>query len=63
MNEPSACAPLLDVTLRVGCHLVYEVTGASTLLLNVQPLRDRQHMIIAESLSLGVDLPVEELRR
>jgi len=57
--EPAGRISPLDVTLRVGCHLVYEVTGTSTLLLNVQPLRDRQHMIIAESLSLG-DLPVEE---
>jgi len=55
-----ATLPPLNVTLRVGCHLVYEATGASTLLLNVQPLRDREHMIIAESLSMGRDLPIEE---
>jgi transglutaminase-like putative cysteine protease len=60
MIEPSAYQPLLDVTLRVGCHLVYEATGTATLLLNVQPLRDRQHMIIAESLTMGQNLPIEE---
>ena len=60
MTESAGRSPPLNVTLRLGCHLVYEVTGTASLLLNVQPLRDRQHMIIAESLSLGVDLPVEE---
>jgi len=60
MTEQSARSPLFDVTLRVGCHLVYEVTGTTTLLLNVQPLRDRQHLVIAQSLTLGPDLPVDE---
>ncbi len=49
-----------DVTLRVGCHLVYEAQGPATVLINIQPLRDRRHLVIAESLSLGPDLPVEE---
>src|ERR1700709_2083478 len=60
MIETSVFQPLLNITLRVGCHLVYEVTGTATLLLNVQPLRDRQHMILGESLSMGQNLPIEE---
>jgi transglutaminase-like putative cysteine protease len=52
--------PVFDVTIRVGCHLVYEVTGTATLLVNVRPLRDRKHLVISENLSLGPNLPVEE---
>jgi transglutaminase-like putative cysteine protease len=54
-----AAAPQFDLTVRVGCHLVYEVTGTATLLLNAKPRRDREHHILDESLSLGTDLPVE----
>jgi transglutaminase-like putative cysteine protease len=53
-------SPLFDITLRVGCHLVYEVASRATLLLNVQPLRDRQHLVLSENLSLGPNLPAEE---
>src|SRR4051812_34845999 len=53
-------SPVFDITLRVGCHLIYEVTGRATLLLNVQPLRDRQHLVLSENLSLGPNLPAEE---
>jgi transglutaminase-like putative cysteine protease len=60
MTEQPVQSPPFDVTLRVGCHLVYEVTGTTTLLLNVRPLRDRQHLVISESLTLGADLPAEE---
>ena len=60
MLENSVHRPLLDVTLRVGCHLAYEVTGTATLLLTVQPLRDCRHLVIAESLSLGSNLPADE---
>lgn len=61
INKPPEKNPnTFDITLRVGCHLVYEATGPSTLLLNIQPLRDRQHLIIAESLSMGSDQPIEE---
>jgi transglutaminase-like putative cysteine protease len=53
--------PEFDITLRVGCHLVYEAIGESTLLLNIRPLRDRKHLVIEESLNLGgADQPVEE---
>jgi len=48
------------MTLRVGCRLVYEVSGTAVLLLNVRPLRDRQHLVTTENLSLGANLPAEE---
>lgn len=60
MKPAARRAPVFDLTLRVGCHLVYEVTGSATLLLNVQPLRDRQHLVLAEQLLLGPNLPSEE---
>src|SRR5438105_14607577 len=49
----------MKITLRIGCQLVYKVTGSATLLLNVKPLCDRQHSLAAESLSLD-NLPVDE---
>ncbi len=60
MKQPAIHPPIFDITIRVGCHLVYEANGPSTLLLNIQPLRDRQHLVIAESLRMGDDQPVEE---
>jgi len=50
-----------DLTLRVGCRLEYTVSGSATLLLNVQPLRDRRHLVVDEALVLGAGLPAEEL--
>ncbi len=61
MKESFAIKPEYDVTLRVGCHLVYEALGSSTLLLNIRPLRDRNHLVISESFSLGgADQAVDE---
>jgi transglutaminase-like putative cysteine protease len=60
MSPRPLAPPEFDITLRVGCHLVYEVTGTATLLLNVRPLRDRRHRVMSESLALGNNLPVEE---
>ncbi len=52
----------LDLTVRVGCSLVYEVTGTASLLLNLKLRPDRNHAVIAEALALGLnnDLPAEE---
>lgn len=58
--EPFLPPPEFDVTLRVGCSLVYEVTGTASLLLNVKPRPDRRHLVIAEALTLGNNLPAEE---
>jgi transglutaminase-like putative cysteine protease len=49
-----------DVTVRVGCSLVYEATGPATLLLNVQPRPERTHALLSESLQLGDGLPAVE---
>src|SRR5438045_431689 len=48
-----------DITVRVGCSLVYEVTGTASLLLNLKLHPDRNHVVIAEALALGNDLPAE----
>ncbi len=53
-------APAFDITLRVGCSLTYEVTGAATLLLNLQPRPDRNHSMVFEALALGNNLPFDE---
>lgn len=49
-------SPILDITLRVGCHLVYEASGPAVLLINLRPLADRRHRVLEEVLTLGNDL-------
>jgi transglutaminase-like putative cysteine protease len=44
----------LNLTLRVGCSLVYEVAGTASLLLNLKPRPDRRHVVLAEALSFGL---------
>lgn len=60
MATPNPPSPALDVTVRVGCSLVYEVTGSAMLLLNLQPCRNRNHEVVFEALSLGDNLPAEQ---
>jgi transglutaminase-like putative cysteine protease len=48
--------PKFDLTVRVGCSLAYEVSGTATLLLNVRPRPDRNHLVLAEALTLGDNL-------
>ena len=60
MATPSTESPKFDVTVRVGCSLVYEVTGSAMLLLNLRPCPDRNHAIVFEALALGDALPAEE---
>ena len=54
MPSPSV-PPTLDITVRVGCSLVYEVTGTATLLLNLRPRPDRNHVVLAEAMVLGLN--------
>jgi len=54
MPSPSV-PPTLDITVRVGCSLVYEVTGTATLLLNLRPRPDRNHVVLAEAMALGLN--------
>jgi transglutaminase-like putative cysteine protease len=51
--------PDLDLTVRIGCSLAYEVTGTAALCLNVQPRPSRDHAVIFEALTLGAGLPAE----
>jgi transglutaminase-like putative cysteine protease len=57
---PELALPRLDLTVRVGFHLAYEVTGTATLLLNAQPHRNAAHQVLSEALNLGTDQPVEQ---
>ncbi len=52
--------PDLDITLRVGCRLVYEATGPATLLLNLKLRPGTHHAVLAEALTLGDSLPFDE---
>jgi transglutaminase-like putative cysteine protease len=49
-----------DITVRVGCSLVYEVTGEASLLLNVKLRPDGDYAILSEALALGNNLHAEE---
>jgi transglutaminase-like putative cysteine protease len=60
MAAPTIDSPELDVTVRVGCSLVYEVTGTAMLLLNLRPTPNRNHAIVFEALALGNGLPSDE---
>ena len=58
MTAPTA-TPGFDLTVRVGCSLAYEVSGTASLLLNVKPRRDGNHIVLAEGLTLGDGLAPE----
>jgi transglutaminase-like putative cysteine protease len=45
-----------DMTVRVGCSLVYEATGPASLLLHVEPLAGRNHEVVFQALTLGDNL-------
>jgi transglutaminase-like putative cysteine protease len=51
---------LFDVTVRVGCSLVYEASESAMLLLNVQPCASRNHAVVFEALTLGNDLVADQ---
>jgi len=51
---------MADVTVRVGCSLVYEVTGGASLILNLKLRPDRNHVVVSEALALGDNLLAEE---
>jgi transglutaminase-like putative cysteine protease len=52
--------PKLDLTVRVGCSLVYESTAPAVVLLNLRPRADPQQALQEERLSFGENLPSEE---
>jgi transglutaminase-like putative cysteine protease len=57
---PSTVPKNFDLTVRVGCSLAYEVSGTASLLLNVKPRADADHMVLSEALTMGNNLPAEE---
>ncbi len=59
-SAPAGVLPSLDVTIRVGCSLAYEVTGTAFLLLNLRPRPGRDHAVIFEALTLGDNLPAQQ---
>src|SRR5436305_13112813 len=52
--------PDFDITVRVGCSLVYEAAGTASLLLNLKLRPDRNHAVLFEALTLGDNLPAQE---
>ena len=60
MATPTPESPTFDITVRVGCSLVYQVTGSATMLLNLQPCPNRNHEIVFQALSVGNSLPSEQ---
>src|SRR5436853_1130630 len=52
--------PPENLTVRVGCDLVYEALQPVPLLLNLKPRRDPRQALQEEKLVLGADLPAEE---
>lgn len=55
MLPPQKIPAALDLTVRVGCSLVYEATGTASLLLNLKPRPDRNHVVLAEALAFGLN--------
>jgi len=60
MATPTTESPKLDITVRVGCSLTYEVKGSAMLLLNLQPCPNRNHEIVFQALALGNNLPAQQ---
>lgn len=58
--QPTNIGPNFDITVRVGCSLVYEVTGTASLLLNLKLRPNFNHSVLIEALALGNNLPVED---
>ena len=58
--QPPHIPPNFDITVRVGCSLVYEVTGTASLLLNLKLHPDRNHALLFEALTLANNLPAED---
>lgn len=50
-----------ELAVRVGCRLVYETDRPVPLLLNLKPRSDPRQSVLEERLSLGENLPAEEL--
>jgi transglutaminase-like putative cysteine protease len=60
MQSAHISGQCLDLTVRVGCRLVYETATTATLLLNLRPRTDSGHSIQEEQLLLGDELASDE---
>jgi transglutaminase-like putative cysteine protease len=52
----------LNLTVRVGCHLVYETTAQASVLFVLKPRPERRVQIMQEKLSFGNGLPSHEFQ-
>lgn len=52
--------PQLDLLVRIGCSLVYDVTSTASLLLNLRPRTNLRQALHQEMLSFGAEVPSEE---
>jgi transglutaminase-like putative cysteine protease len=62
MLDTGADTRKFDLTIRVGCSLVYEATGDASLLLNLKLRPDGNHAVVSEALALGDNLCGVEFR-
>lgn len=51
---------IFDATVRVGCSLVYEVTGDASIVLNLKLSPDDRYRVVFEALAIGDNIPYEE---
>ncbi|MDB5864344.1 MAG: Transglutaminase domain protein [Betaproteobacteria bacterium] len=61
MNSALIDPPPLELTVRVGCKLVYETTARAPLLLVLKPRLDVRQLILEEKLVFGAGVPTEQL--
>ncbi|MEO7411797.1 MAG: transglutaminase family protein [Opitutaceae bacterium] len=52
--------PKLDLTVRVGCDVVYETISRVPVLLNLKPRMDPRQAVQSEMITFGQNLPAEE---
>jgi transglutaminase-like putative cysteine protease len=53
-------SPPLNMTVRIGCHIVYETTVATPILLVLRPRLDGRQFVQRESFSFSPNLPFDE---
>src|ERR1044072_2267218 len=52
----------LDLTIRVGCHLTYEVTAPTPVVFMLRPRLDDAHLVTVEKRSFEPGLPSNEFQ-
>ena len=59
---PETSEPLAKLTVRVGCHLVYETLVDTPMLLDVQPHLGAKQVLRGEKLEIGNGLMAEPIK-